>query len=212
MLTKSTIPALIRYRARASELADFYCGLTARGSMASDLDLLLFPHDEPTQARRMTISMSSCALFALAIWRELGVPHPILRQPYAKRIGRAVSDVVTIASAYGAWTRFPSPGGPLGDVREGDVVLMGPPEHVIVVTTVDEVDGRTVYGVAEGGQVSAEGYAIGRGQYIIDGSMPRKPIVRSVKNPAYSTSSPSKGRHLMGVASLERLLSGAKMI
>lgn len=198
-------------RARASEMADFFCGLTAKGALADDYRTLLFPNDDTAKAKQFAAGMSSCALFALAVWRELGVPHAILQKPYASRIGQAVSDVVRIATDYHAWCPWRDKCQD-DDLGPGDVILMGPPEHVVVVTTVDDADGSTIYGVAEGGQVGAEGYAIGCGKYILDYGKGPQPLVRAVKEPVYSPRSPSKGRPLIGSCSLEELLDGAGLL
>lgn len=87
---------------------------------------LLFPHDEPRAAKQFAAGMSSCALTVLAAWRDLGLDDPELQAPYAKRIGKAVADVVAIAKRHGAWvdcvatppSKVPLPG-------PGDVVLHG---------------------------------------------------------------------------------------
>ncbi|HEU4412835.1 MAG TPA: hypothetical protein VFS43_46765 [Polyangiaceae bacterium] len=88
---------------------------------------LLFPHDAPARARRMAASMSSCALWALALWRLLGAEAPELDRPYVP--GRAVADVVAVARRAGAWrppsAELPAPGA-------GDALLVAPPEHVAV--------------------------------------------------------------------------------
>lgn len=88
---------------------------------------LLFPHDSLMRAQQMAGGMSSCALWALALWRLLGVEAPELDAPY--RPGRAVADVVDIATRHGAW-RLPGDTEPAPLV--GDELLVGPTEHVAV--------------------------------------------------------------------------------
>lgn len=88
---------------------------------------LLFPHDPPVRALAYARTMSSCALWALALWRLLGAEGPELDGPY--RPGRAVADVVALGRRWGAWRAAgeaePAP-------LAGDVLLIAPPEHVAV--------------------------------------------------------------------------------
>lgn len=88
---------------------------------------VLFPNDPPARAIAYARGMSSCALWALALWRLLGAEAPELDGPY--RPGTAVSDVVGLARRWGAWR---APGEAMPATLTGDVVLVAPPEHVAV--------------------------------------------------------------------------------
>ena len=96
---------------------------------------------------------SSCALLVRSVWRLLGCEHPILRAPYRNQ--HAVSDVIEIAQAAGAWH----------DADDGDriepgrfaAVLVGEVghEHFYLVRTLDALhgDGMRVTSI-DGGQGS----------------------------------------------------------
>lgn len=134
-----------RRRKAAVAIAEACAGL----SFATDptrYTSLLFPFDEPSKARAMAKTMSSCALFALAVLRLMGVEHPALSAPYASRLGKAVSDVLAVAADLGA-LRKP---GPDAMPAAGDPVLIGQNgaprawvrgtgagEHVLVTTGID---------------------------------------------------------------------------
>lgn len=81
--------------------------------------------DRSTRAEQLA-TMSSCALVVRAMWAALGIVHALLAAPY--RIGMAVVDVVVVARAAGALR--PATSRP----REGDVVILDGPEHVLTVT------------------------------------------------------------------------------
>lgn len=193
-----------------SDYAESLVGACARCPRPDEYARALFPHDDGVTAARFSVGMSSCALFALACWRAVGLPHPYLSQPYASRIGRAVSDVVEIARSCGAWRGHDETLS--SGLCAGDVILMGPPEHVAVVTSVDPRGGVVTYGAVEGGQVSIYGYAIGRGDYALVTSPGGQPWVKSVHPPAHSLAHPSTGRRLVGSASLAALLDAAGLV
>lgn len=114
------------------------------------IDLLMPAEIESSATRQALAGQSSCALLARAVWRLAGCSHPILAAPY--RIGRAVSDVVEIATDAGAWHE-PGDGEMPG---AGDVLLVGDPghEHVAILVSVEAtvgLGGWTVRSV-DGGQ------------------------------------------------------------
>lgn len=101
---------------------------------------LLFPHDAERERRAFASSMSSCGLFGMSCLREAGVRHATLERPYARQIGRAVTNLVVIGKERAAWTdaRQAGPAEP----QPGDMVLVGSSvepaawgggEHVLVV-------------------------------------------------------------------------------
>jgi hypothetical protein len=127
-------------------------------SRQNEYTAVILPNDPPHQAKahaclQVVKMFSSCALVGLAYYRAIGVQHPLLSAPYLGK-NTAVTQVVSIASAFGAW-RLPVP-STSPDV--GDVVLIGKNgdpnwgvpsyEHVVVIV------GRATDGLAaiEGGQ------------------------------------------------------------
>ncbi len=149
-----------RRRAGVVAIARACAGL----SFASDparYATLLFPLDDPARARAMAKSMSSCAVFALAVLRLAGVEHPHLAAPYASRLGKAVSDVLAVGADLGA-LRKPTPDA---SPAPGDIVLIGQNgapkswvrgtgagEHVLVVTGIDD----DIVDSCDGGQPGLE--------------------------------------------------------
>lgn len=101
---------------------------------------LLFPHDAERERRAFASSMSSCGLFGMSCLREAGVRHESLERPYARQIGRAVTNLVVIGKERSAWTDARRAGD--AEPRPGDMVLVGSSvepaawgggEHVLVV-------------------------------------------------------------------------------
>jgi hypothetical protein len=99
---------------------------------------------------------SSCALLVRAVWRLLGVQHPILAAPY--RSGHAVSDVETIARDLGAWHEpdDPTTPTPLAAVLVGDVGH----EHVYLARTLDPLHGAGMHVTSLDGGQGPNGCAI----------------------------------------------------
>jgi hypothetical protein len=129
-LAPASLPSWAAERRKRLAAAAIMAALPLPLGASGGLDVyaeLLFPHDDPQRARQMAAGMSSCALWALALWRLLGVEAPELDAPY--RPGRAVADVVQIARRLGAWR---APGATEPAPLVGDVLLVAPPEHVAV--------------------------------------------------------------------------------
>jgi hypothetical protein len=92
--------------------------------------------------------MSGCALTVAGIWRNAGVKHPILDNPYV--IGTAVSRLITIAKESDAWVPYSSGVFP----KAGDAVLIGDNaeggyEHMYTITKVNDLGD---YSTVDGGQ------------------------------------------------------------
>ena len=103
---------------------------------------LLYPYDEPAEAKRMALSQSGCALACMAILRVCGCRDARLLRPYAEQVGQAVAIVVGIARSRGAWMDaqrwtadrvFPGPGDMVLIGGTGDY---GGPEHVFTITDI----------------------------------------------------------------------------
>lgn len=77
-------------------------GMRSSGLEAGAYEAFLFPNDSPAWRARAADEMYSCALRFLACCRVLGVPHPLLKVPYAQRIGHAVGDCDQVARTYRA--------------------------------------------------------------------------------------------------------------
>lgn len=90
-------------------------------------------------------SMSGCALVVRGLWVRGGIRAPKLIAPY--KVGRAVADVVAVATEAGALR------APVEPLRPGCVVVVGGPEHVLTVTS---IQGSTVVSV-DGGQRDEQG-------------------------------------------------------
>lgn len=111
---------------------------------------LLFPNDGHNQASAMARGMSGCALFALSVMRLAGLKHSLLAEPYVRRIGRAVADVIEVSKGFAAW-RGLGKSILLPEPTPGCIALIGGPgggglEHVLIVTgvtqgIVDSIDG-----------------------------------------------------------------------
>lgn len=118
---------------------------------------LIAPGESAGVAAEMA-TLSGCGLVVAGLWRAAGVKDAQLNAPY--RVGTAISRLVSIAHAAGAWVsfaagRFPEP---------GDMVLVGDNgaggiQHVFTVTaiTVDQQGAAQIESV-DGGQRDAKGF------------------------------------------------------
>lgn len=130
-----------------SEVQDFLTR-NMNGSVQDTIDLL-FPYDVPEWASRyFKGGVSTCALFAAAYYRFLGYTDREINSPYQRRLGAAVSDVCLIAKRH---KKYVSGSALLTPPDIGDVLLIGPNEHVLIVHSFDK-DSSLVS--VDGGQVS----------------------------------------------------------
>ena len=129
-------PDVIRWA--VANLAATYDGVGAAHERERYLDLLAGGVETPAMRGSMA-QMSSCALTVRGLWRALGCSSPILARPY--RIGRAIADVIEIATVAGAW-RTGSDGDTPG---VGDAVIVGvnPRLHAYTVIAGSTLDGVT---------------------------------------------------------------------
>ena len=100
-----------------------------------------YPFDSLVYAEQMMRHQSRCALVALGIMRALGVDHPVLREPYASNVGKAVAWVVRIGNDLRCMAD-------VGEVYPGDILVIGSVrgEHVLTVVGVDGDEVRSVDG------------------------------------------------------------------
>jgi hypothetical protein len=147
--------------ARAAAVA---CALSLDGVSAdpddpytrAEYELAIARGETDQRASEMT-RMSGCALIAAAVLRAAGVRCPLLEPPY--RTGTAISRLNQMGIDAGAWVKtrgfMPFP---------GDVVLVGPPEHVFVV--LEEPKHVTAsslrFRALDGGLVDRNGYQVAR--------------------------------------------------
>jgi hypothetical protein len=136
-------------RERVAHVALGYAGLSAEKNRDKYLEVLA-GNVESKKTSESMLKMSSCALFARGVWRLSGVESSVLSRPYVTE--KAVIDVKTnIASANQAWVK--ADGGKVLP-HTGDVLLIGPVEHVIVVVSEPRArsDGGWDIDTVEGGQ------------------------------------------------------------
>lgn len=108
------------------QIAEALVGLSPRSTMYCEA---MYPGDEPTFAKAMAKYQSACALLGACVLRCMGHEHKLLEPPYYGR-NDAVSRLVKIAQEEGAYE-------PEGYPENGDLLLIGNPEHILVVTGVD---------------------------------------------------------------------------
>ncbi|WP_437489497.1 hypothetical protein WME75_10825 [Sorangium sp. So ce1014] len=139
-------------RARAVEIARSLAGLSADPKSPKArreyLDLVA-SEEEPHRASDMA-RMSGCGLVVAGLWRRLGLEHPLLCAPY--KVGTAISRLVEVARARGAWRPYRQGAIPL----PGDAVLVGDGsksevEHFYVVLGV-ATNHRVMIASMDGGQ------------------------------------------------------------
>ena len=127
-----------------ASLANTYIGCGAAKDKDKYLDLLANDKDSAAMKADM-LKMSSCALTVRGLWRKLGCTHKILLDPY--KIGKAMSDVMTIGKDYKAWYT-PKDQYQIG---LGDAVIVGNPGHEHVFTITELLGGLEFVSV-DGGQ------------------------------------------------------------
>ncbi len=113
---------------------------------------------------RMAETMSSCGLFVRACWLRYGLQDARLRAPYQP--GRVMVDLIEMAREAGAW-RTPRT---IGEVRPGDAIFIGGPEHVLLVEDVDvdfaldtdQLSASVVHSIDGGQKEDGRNYGIAR--------------------------------------------------
>ena len=127
-----------------------------------ELAALLFPHDSPAEGMSMLTYrgkfgyVSTCALYAMAYCRAIGLTHPDLDRGYFSQNTRAPQILQHVGEKYGAWSTAPD--DLLTLPVAGDVIAVTSPWHAICVTGSDGPTGA-LDDVAGGG---GDGRAITR--------------------------------------------------
>lgn len=184
-------------RALAAAFFKSHEGLRSSGKTEAEYEAFLFPHDTPKFRHAYADEAWSCALRMLAAWRELGVPHPLLAVPYKTRIGKAVTDVETIARDFGALHLLGKAN--VYEPGPGDGMISGPESNLHVSCIVD-VTGDALACV-DGGQgrkndIAIEGnlYRLTRGTSLSS--------VRSIEPPTYSAAKPGPAKRVRSFVDL----------
>ena len=184
-------------RALAADFFKAHEGLRSSGKTEAEYETLLFPFDTPNFRHVYADHAWSCALRMLAAWRELGVKHPLLAVPYEPRIGKAVSDVETVARDFGAL--YLSAKANRYEPSPGDAMISGPEENLHVSCIVDVTD--DILAAVDGGQgvkgsIAIEGnlYRLARGTSLSS--------VRSIEPPKYSTTKPGPAKRVRSFVDL----------
>ncbi len=138
------------YRLACVALARSWAGLDARGPTSSAYRDVIARGETPAAAASMA-TMSSCALVGRGyLARVLARPPACVLAPY--RTGRAVADLHEAAHDAGAIL-------PVGTLPErGDLVLVEPPEHVWICTSLTIGPTGWPCESIEGGERDSSGY------------------------------------------------------
>ena len=110
-------------RRRLATFYESHQGLRSSGKTEAEYEALMFPNDRPDWRRRAADEMFSCALRFLAGCRLLGVPHPLLAEPYERRVGRAIADAEAVIRAFGALVEGPALA--FYEPAAGDAMMIG---------------------------------------------------------------------------------------
>jgi hypothetical protein len=186
-------------RGRVAAFYRSHEGLRSSSKTEAEYEALIFPNDRPEWRHRAADEMFSCALRFLAGCRRLGVPHPILAEPYEKRWqkGGAVVDCRRVAETYGAFVE----GSALAsyEPQAGDALCSEGPAgpHVSCITAAtSEVGARLTLEAADGGQGRKGDMAIERNVYLLD-RRSSGPALRSIEAPTYALERPGPPRRLL---------------
>jgi hypothetical protein len=191
--------------------ADFFKthnGLRSSGLTEAAYEELILPHDTPKFRRIYADHAWSCALRVLAAWRLLGVGHPLLAVPYETRIGRAMSDVETVARAFGALVIGPAVAG--YEPEEGDAMISGVGDALHASCVVAVVDGFELHCV-DGGQGVKYAMEIAPNIYELERGA-SSAIVRSIEPPTWSPAKPGPPKPIRSFVDLWQIILGSGLL
>jgi hypothetical protein len=181
---------LAELRRRVAAWMASHAGLRSSGATESDYEALILPDDDPAWRHRYADEAWSCALRYRAALRYLGVNHPLITCPYAKRVGRAVEDLATVALAYGALVRGTALEAYEPDAADALCSLGSAGPHVSCVVAVTEEQGPGLAPVralrcVDGGGGSRNNMAIDANLYAWEPGAMRdiEPPKRSIDRP-----------------------------
>ena len=149
---------------RLADIAKRYVGVGSTTPGDDYLNIICGSNDWTDKMRAYFLAHpSTCALFARGVLRHAGVKHDVLSSQYV--IGQAVSDLVTIGSAFGAWRlasqyadKCPN-GGDIWIIMD----IMGGHEHVGICTSdpLSYYNMGYVVDTVEGGQAPDSSFIMG---------------------------------------------------
>lgn len=191
-------------------------GLHSSGKTAAQYEELIFPNDRPEWRRRAADDMFSCALRFLAGCRLLGVDHPLLGQPYERRVGMAVADAEALARAFDALVEGPALAA--YEPAAGDSMLMGLGNAVHVSCVVGETPEAAQDAVyrrlecVDGGQGRRGSMGIEQNLFVLERGPGDRVSVRSVEPPHFSCAKPGPPRPLRWCVDLWALALNAGLL
>lgn len=181
-------------------------GLDSAGKNATSFERFVYAYDDPAWARLAADELSSCSIAGLAVLDCLGYESPQTDTPYCPRLGRAVSDLVTLALEINRWLAEVGRAPGWFDTTQADTPLPSGPYVALIGNNAGEGLEHVFVGlgaerIVEGGQASlfGRGYRINRGSYALD-----------VRKPGHvwahrTTPNPGRSRRLRGYLDLRAL-------
>lgn len=195
-------------RGRVGEFYRSHEGWRSSGDTESLYESFLFPHDRPAWRRSAADGMWSCALTFLAVCRHLGVRHAALDGPYERRVGKAMSDVESVARSLGALVIGPAVASYVP--QAGDAMLSGVGDSLHCSCLAEVVDGYRLVAI-DGGQGGRGSMAIERNEYELHHGA-KSAIVRSVEAPRHSPSAPGPPRPVRSFVDLWAIVINAGLL
>ena len=204
-------------RRRLATFYESHQGLRSSGKTEAEYEALMFPNDRPDWRRRAADEMFSCALRFLAGCRLLGVPHPLLAEPYERRVGRAIADAEAVVRAFGALVEGPALA--FYEPAAGDAMMIGAGNDVHISCIVLAGYDTSAAGDAfrrvvcvDGGQGRKNDMAIERNAYALDPGPGAGVSARSIEAPLYSYERPGPARPVRWYADVWTLVLNAGLM
>lgn len=203
---------LAELRRRVAAWMASHADLRSSGATEGAYEALILPDDDPAWRHRYADEAWSCALRYRAALRYLGVNHPLLTCPYAKRVGRAVADLATIALAYGALVRGPALEAYEPDAADALCSLGSAGPHVSCVVAVTDEQGPGLAPVralrcVDGGGGHDGDMSICENLYRWEPG-----VIRDIKQPKHSIDRPGPKRQILWVIDTAHLVISAGLL